>query len=623
MKDDSKTIEAEEKGNRSITPFSALNIILIVIWFGLITGLIESTFLVGWRQYYRQNVIHTGSNLLWMAPLAEMLIFILFGLIIAIFAKFIPSLFTNKTIIFFVSLLSFITILLLFPQIHHYVKWILGIGLAVQTARILGNHSVGFYKFVSRTSILVLVVVIGLIVGTLSWERLSEQQALSKLPPPAISNSPNVILITLDTVRAESLSVYGYERKTTPQLEKFAQDGAVFEQAITTASWTLPSHASMLTGKLPHEMNVRWYKAIKPKFATLPEVLQQRGYETSGFAANLLFCSKEYGLSRGIIHYEDYPVSLGQIILSSTIGQEISNTGFVRRAVDYHQNLNSKSAEKINDDFLNWLESRDSNRPFFTFINYFDAHEPLLPPKPFDTMYGSTKPNGEYLYQTIGIDFLNKHAWTTEDADTHRNAYDSSITYLDQQLGILFSKLSEKGILDNTIVIITSDHGESFGEHGIYSHGNSLYIETLRVPLIVRFPGKVQKGQRIQQPVSLRDIPSTVLGLIGIPNNENNFSGQSLGRYFQQESGKAAANEDQIIFSELEEASWIDAWYPASKGNMKSLLNDKYHYIWSENGTEELYDLKSDPKELINLSKNTEAQNTMEMFRNELKKYPE
>ena len=463
---------------------------------------------------------------------------------------------------------------------------------------------------------------IGLILATFTWEKLSERQALAKLPP-ASANSPNVIIITLDTVRAESLSLYGYERKTSPQLERLAQESAVFEQAIAPSSWTLPSHASMFTGRLYHELgSLGWTKPFRTSHLTLAEELGRRGYETAGFAANIAYCTRTYGLNRGMIHYEDYPVSLGQMILSSSMGQAITNSNSIRQAIGYYNNLNAKSADVINDDFFDWLSSREQNRPFFAFLNYFDAHEPLLPPAPFNKQFGSTDTNGDIMFQTTGVDFMNKASWSEANLANHRNSYDSSIAYLDDRLGILYNKLTEQKILDNTIVIITSDHGESFGEHGIFGHGNSLYFETLWVPLLIRFPSQVPRGVRIEQPVGLRDIPMTVLDLIGVNKGENSFPGQSLGRYWDKTANESKTDTNQMILSEISGANWMEAKAPAFKGEVKSLVKDRYHYIRNSDGSEELYNLKTDPKELHSLAQTAEEQKIMEEFRSEMKKVP-
>ena len=599
--------------------FPPLKLMFIAGWFGLITGLLEAFFLIGWRHFVKESPITVSLHALWMAPVAEMIIFILLACVPAFLYWQFPRLFTLRIVYFFFALFFFVALFLLFPQLNIYAKLILAIGLAVQTARLIVKHQKGFYQLVRRSSFWLAAIVAVLALGTFAWQALTERNALAKLPPPATNSMPNVILITLDTVRAKNLSLYGYERQTTPQLEKLAKDGVVFEQAIATAPWTLPSHGSIFTGQYPHEFSFGWTESFKTSHETLAEELGRQGYESAGFAANLIYCTRAIGIARGMTHYEDYPVSLGQTILSASLGRAISNSGFVRQLTGFRDTLNRKQAEEINDDFLSWLSSRHQDRPFFAFLNYFDAHEPILPPAPFNEQFGSANTDEKLQYHGVDIEFINKHDWSEQEAQKYRNAYDNSIAYLDHQLGELFAKLSEKGLLDNTLVIITADHGELLGEHGIYGHGSSLYIETLRVPLLIRFPSRIPKGMRIQKPVSLRDLPATVLDFLG-EENQTQFAGESLRKTWDKEAGEENSTEQKVIFSELSsDSSFAESWYPASKGGMQSLITEQYHYIRNDDGSEEFFDRKNDPNELQNLAQTQEAQKLLEEFRSALK----
>ena len=152
-----------------------------------------------------------------------------------------------------------------------------------------------------------------------------------------------------------------------------------------------------------------------------------------------------------------------------------------------------------------------------------------------------------------------------------------------------------------------------------YGHGSSLYIETLHVPLLIRFPSRIPKDLRIQEPVSLRDLPATVLDILG-EENQNQFAGESLRKTWDKESSKASSTEQKVIFSELlSDSSFAESWYPASKGGMQSLITEQYHYIRNGDGGEELFDRKNDPNELQNLAQTQEAQKVLEEFRSALK----
>ncbi|MEZ5428823.1 MAG: sulfatase [Pyrinomonadaceae bacterium] len=595
--------------------FSPWEIILIAGWFGLLTGLAESVFLIGITQFVLEIGVNLSREALWMAPLTEMVIFLLVGAILALLFKFVPRLFSLRLICFLLALLSSWALFLLLPQLHFLAKSLLALGFSFQFARSASKYQNGFFRLVRITSIGLILIVAGLAVGLLGWGKMAERKALSGLPP-ASKSAPNVLLITLDTVRARSLSLYGYERQTTPQLERLAKEGAVFDQAIATAPWTLPSHASMFTGKYPDDLSFGWNKPLRTDQSTLAEELGKRGYESAGFVANLIYCSKETGLSRGMIHYEDYPVSLGQMILSSSLGRKITNTGLIRRTIGYNDTLNRKSAEQLNEDFLGWLSSRSGDRPFFAFLNYFDAHEPLLPPAPFDSHFGPIKADEDFYFKDNGLDvkFAEKRKWGEPEIEKYRNAYDNSIAYLDHQIGLLFDELKKRGALDNTVVIITSDHGELLGENGLFGHGNSLYIDSLHVPLLILYPSRVPQGVRIGQPVNLRDLPATILDLIG-ERDQTAFPGHSLGRFLDK-TGETSGSE--MMFSELRD-TWADGWYPASKGDMESLVTEQYHYIRNGDESEELYDRKNDPKELNNLAQTPEGQKLLEEFRAGLK----
>ena len=605
------------RADQQTDSFSPLKILLAAVWFGLLTGLAEAIFRVSVKYFFPEIVVRLNSHILWMAPLMEMIIFILLGGILALLSWQFPRLFTNRVVYSFLAFFSFLALLLPLPQLHLYVKLILAAGVSVQTARIVGKRQEVFYRLVRNTSAWLIAAIIALALGSFIWEKYAEHQALAKLPS-ATSSKPNVILITLDTVRAKNLSLYGYERRTTPQLEKLAKDSIVFDQAIATAPWTLPSHGSIFTGHYDLELDVTRESPLNASYMTLAEELSGRGYENAGFVANFPYCTKAHGLNQGMIHYEDYKISPGQIILSASLGREISNAGFVRRFIGYRDALNRKGAETLNEDFLDWMSTRDKQRPFFVFLNYFDAHAPLLPPTPFDEQFGPTRLDIPFEYATDDVDYLSHRDWSESDLKKLHNAYDSSIAYLDHQIGLLFDKLSENGSLDNTVVIITADHGELLGEHGLIGHGDNLYIDTLRVPLLIRFPSRIPKGMRIQKPVSLRDIPATVLDFLG-EESQTTFPGQSLARYLNKTASESDSDKPTMIFSKVRRAGWMDPWQPASKGDMQSLITEQYHYIHNGDGSEELYDRKKDLDELQNIAQTEEAQKVLEEFRDALK----
>jgi arylsulfatase A-like enzyme len=412
----------------------------------------------------------------------------------------------------------------------------------------------------------------------------------------------------LDTVRAQSLSLHGYERPTTPQLERLAKTGVCFDRAISTSPWTLPSHASMFTGRWPYELSADWQTPLDNTYPTLAEVLSKNGYLTAGFAANTFYCSYEYGLSRGFAHYEDYRVSPGQAILYSTLGRTLVKDLNLEENFATHENFGRKSAAQLNSDFLDWLSSKRDDRPFFTFLNYNDAHPPWYPPEEF----APTRPRG-YFTPEIANALDHRQLGRLE------NAYDGTIGYLDHHIGRLFDELAARDRLENTLVMIVSDHGEQFGEHGLTSHGNSLYLELIHVPLLVIFPGRIPGGHTVSQPVTLRDLAATVIDLIGL-EKAMRFPGRSLAHHLTEVS-ESARPEEETLFSHVN-ISWDVNKVSMIKGQMSSLISNGMHYIKNPDGREELYDIQNDPGETQDLAGLEEEREVLKVFRSSLKSMP-
>ena len=226
----------------------------------------------------------------------------------------------------------------------------------------------------------------------------------------------------------------------------------------------------------------------------------QRGYLTAVFIAKTAYCSANFGLDRGFLHYEDYGISPGRIVRGSALARLIASDERLRDLIGVHELLGRKPAEQVNSDFLRWLDRREPGRPFFAFLNYYDAHDPYQPPAEFARKFSPVIPRG-YFREGVRL--------PREVIDELRDAYDGAIAYLDHELGRLLAELRERGLLDDTLLIVTSDHGESLGEHGLMSHGNSLYLTLLRVPLVIVHPARIPAGRSIAEPVSLRDIPAT------------------------------------------------------------------------------------------------------------------
>ncbi|MEJ7712604.1 MAG: sulfatase-like hydrolase/transferase [Pyrinomonadaceae bacterium] len=565
----------------SSTSKPLVSVFLLASWFGLLTGLAE-VFILGTQKFLFHQTIGHGPEIVWMEPAANLFNFAVVGVILLPVSRLWPMLAAPRLITSAFAFLAAFSVLFMFhPQLHKYAAMLLAVGLAVQTCRLVTAHADGFRLLMRRTIWWMAAVVAGLTVSFYGWQLVSEQRALAKLPSAA-ANAPNVLLIVLDTVRAQNLSLYGYGRSTTPQLERLAQGGVRFDRALSTAPWTLPSHASMFTGRYPHEVSANWLTPLDATHPTLAEVLSARGYLTAGFVANTGYGSYEHGLNRGFVHYEDFFVSPGAIISSSSLGRYIADSRRLRRVIGNYQTLGRKSAAKVNRDFLRWLSQKDE-RPFFVFLNYYDAHAPYVPHKPFNIKFGLNKP-------VEPNPLAHKKDVNPQEIQAMIDGYDSSIAYLDQQLGLLFDELKRRRILENTLVIITSDHGEEFGEHDLFDHGNTLYLPSVHVPLLILFPERVPAGSSSDL-VTLRDLPATVTDLLQL-DDEVSFPGSSLARYWCSACESDSRQGASPLLSEVNYARNVPPWLPVSKGDMKSLIIDSLRYVKNGDGREEALQLK-------------------------------
>lgn len=585
----------------------ALDGLLLVAWLGILAGLGEAATLgiikvgslalppEGWMGSYvrwRHGYVWLSPHVVWMAPVASVGLLAVPGVVLAVLASLKPKHVTLRVATGVLAFVAFTSLLLVYQRLYDVAVVLLAAGLAVQTARLVGTHAEGFRRLVRRSTPWLVVGVVTLAAGMQVAGALKERLRVAGLAM-APAGAPNVLLLILDTVRQPNLSMYGYGRATTPNLEKFAGEGVVFDMALATSPWTLPSHVSAFTGRLPYEFSADFLTPYEGEYATLAERLLGRGYVTAGFVANVLFCGYETGLNRGFVRYEDYRISPGEFLLSTALGRRIAHSRWIRRLVGRHDLVSRKRAADVTRDFLEWLDRRSPERPFFAFLNYYDAHEPYLPPAPYDERFGSAAPRRNYLNVHRLRDTVrpDRAAMSPDEVQAELDAYDGAIAYIDDQVGVLLDSLRESGVLDNTLVIVTSDHGEQFGEHGLHAHANSLYMPVLHVPLMLVFGDRLPAGLRVTTPVSIRDIPATVMNLVdGTGSRE--FPGESLARYW---TGTAVST------SELAAAPFAEHTDIRGAPTMKSVVVGRYHYIWGENRFEALFDLAADPGEMNNL----------------------
>ncbi len=363
---------------------------------------------------------------------------------------------------------------------------------------------------------------------------------------PYRNGAPNVILISVDTLRADHLSLYGYDKIETPNIDGLARDGVYFLKAYSHAPITLPSHISIFTGTYPNFHGVRdnGVFTAPQELNTMAEILKAAGYDTAAFVSALVMDSS-FGIDQGFDIYDDnLEVERGK--------KSILNYKFRR-------------AETIIGRAVKWIKGRagSSSPPFFAFVHLFDPHFAYNPPEPFYSTYSD-------------------------------NLYDGEIAYTDSQIGVLIAKLKELGLYDNTLIIFTSDHGESLGEHGENTHAIFLYNSTIWVPLVMKLPGGKYARRSVKNMVRHIDILPTMLDIVDLGKG-----GEKMKSDIQGVSLLGAMRGDDEDFRLL---SYAESHYPMSHygwARPESIRSDEYEYI--NLPKREFYDLKNDPMELNNI----------------------
>jgi arylsulfatase A-like enzyme len=340
----------------------------------------------------------------------------------------------------------------------------------------------------------------------------------------ASSTRPNLVMIVMDTVRADHVSLNGYGRDTTPQLKALAQDSVTYKNAFSASDITLTSHASLFTGMYPS-----WHGAyslppeavygleLSTKYPTIAELLDGHGYETVGVAANL-YLRPEFGLERGFDQFRiprpvpmltDENRYLLRYRLRRLLGLFVDSAQFDRLYT---------FGEDIDHELFTILDQRSrSHDPFFVFLNYMDAHFPYVPPAPFNSRFPGKRATMTQDDLEAEMDVIADGKEIPAGYRLHcESQYDGGIAYMDGQVGRVVDWLKRHNAYDNTMIVVTSDHGESFGEKHRVGHGNSPYQNLLHVPLLIKYPHSVRRGTE-SQPVSLVDVAPTVLATLNLP----------------------------------------------------------------------------------------------------------
>ncbi|MCP5113683.1 MAG: sulfatase, partial [bacterium] len=422
--------------------------------------------------------------------------------------------------------------------------------------------------------------------GDLPWDSVPEAQ---------VSGKPNVVFVVWDTVRADHLSLYGYERDTTPYLRRLANEATVYRRTEATSNFTLPTHASMFTGLYPRSHGGVFAPKLgplplRPDVTTLAEVLANNGYRTLAVVANAFYVGPDFGLSQGFHlfdnrfvahpmplvrdHYLRQSVRSGLFFSSSFLAFDQK----VRRAHEV-----AASAEAVLDRVTG------STAPFFLFLNFMDAHAPYIPPPPFDALFpgrdlSMTKPRYDSLMKEndAGLRTMSE-----AERSHYVSQYDGGIAYLDSHFERLIETLKARGLYDDTMIILTSDHGEGFGEHYVVQHGRSPYQTEIHVPLVIKYPGQ-ETGRDVDTLTSHVDLLPTILDVIGA---EAPAGLQGMSLLASPDAGRYVVAQD---VSPCAGGGFHRRW---------SVFHGDHKLIQSIDGTTEVYHLSADPGELHNLQR--------------------
>lgn len=552
------------------------NLFVIALWSGAVFGFLEGVALCLSRAYPVIQAAHKVSNdAIWVAPLVDSLLFLLATPFLLIALALAGKYLRNREILTafgFFSFLGVSTVLTMPRVFHSYAAAILSLGLTMVLTRTLDGSEDGLTRFLRRWLITVPILIGLAALGTWCFQRAVEFYEARRLPA-ASPNATNVLVIVLDTVRADH-----YARPAgvplVPNLNAIAAQGVQFTNAWSTTSWSLPSQASILTGRYPNEHHADWPDLrLDSRIPTLQTFFAQRGYVTGAFSGNAAWITPEY-LGKGFLRFQVY--LLEDLIRRTVLGRKLDR---ILNEVDYHSAGRGKKAPEVINEFLKFLDDYP-DRPFFSYLCFMDVNQ-----AEHDRKFN----HGDKGQVPVGAIV---------------SAYDHGLSELDAQLQRLFIALHKNGRWQDTLLILVSDHGISFGaqnagDHDPSDHGTSLYREQSEVPLFVVLPGKLPAGLRVAQTVSIRQIPATITSLLGIKDAP--FTGDPLP--FRPEATAPADDSNPCVGAELRALD--------GKQTHASAICGHWEYIRSAPGknlrAEELFDLNRDIWTRQNLAGSQEA----------------
>ena len=430
--------------------------------------------------------------------------------------------------------------------------------------------------------------------------------------PSSLEKRPNILLIIMDATRADHLSCYGYGRQTSPNIDRLAANGVLYEQAISPAAWTLESFPSLFTGLYPsqHGTNI-FHQYLDPRFKTMAEVLRDQGYQTALFSPGG-WISTTFGFERGFETFRNY---MYQNRLMRRFFKKTTRVEKVLRRVDdiWHGPSRGKLTHAVAHGVRTWFQTeRHPDQPYFAVAHF------LHPQFSFD----GGRRGGPRRYAPNGTKHITGEQPLPEaELRLLQDYYDGEIAFLDHYIGQMLKQLRASGHLDNTIVIVTADHGEHLGEHHLLGHNMSVYEDLLRVPLVISHPDFFSGGQRVSEAVQSIDFLVTFLELLDIPRSavSNPLPGRSLL------PDKVRADPRPFTYSEFLSTKMrrfqrlgpgVDASHFERTLRALRMRESGYKFISGSDGRHELYDLKQDAAERTNLAEREPA--TVQALQNQL-----
>jgi arylsulfatase A-like enzyme len=588
---------------------SAWPLLLTAIWFGIVTGLVEGAGLllfqrINWARW--GPMTHVSAQILWVSPVVDVILFVCLASAISCVSRRLRRMAAFRIVGFLLTFLAFFDWLTVTDRLRPLACVLLSLGIAVSLQRWLRPREAAALGFWRKTAPWAVMIWILLVAGVEVGGWVKEWNATASLPK-ADASSPNVLVIVVDTLRADHVSAYGYPRLTTPNLDRLASQGVLFANAIAPCSWSLPSHVSLVTGRYQFEHGVEsvqpepwmgWGNSSFRGYPTLGEALEKSGYRTSAFSANRVYFTSNLGFGRAFLHFEDYFHSAADAFVRTLYGREFARRYLSRSDKSLvHRTLLRlgftslvdrdtegwvrgspsgvrKRAAVVNAELLHWID-RDRQRPFFAFLNYMDVHHPYGAPVGY--------PQSPWNHGTA-ID-----------------NYDEGLRYADDSIGHLLVELEQRGLAQKTLVIVTSDHGESLGQHELTYHASALYWELIHVPLIVWYPDHAPAGLKIVRPVGISEIPATIMDLTQ-PGGKAGFPGPPLSSLWRTPAAESPDPLSELAKNEIIAPEDRLPEIPnAFTGAMRSVVTPQWHLITHEKRGDQLYDWVHDPGELNNL----------------------